>query len=146
MRILCRHGHFAFYQGYPGEMAEFMDYWKVELERSGEFYTFPLLAKAPKYSIQGKPYLGLPAKVTFEGEPWEVLRENGFVFSVALKRLVPKEAVVTPLELAQTEFYYLADFPLIQPGARLNGRQVLSYDALYNDALIQTKVSELSYE
>lgn len=145
MRILCRHGHIAFYQSYAGEIARFMEFFGVELIREGEFYTFLKLAGAPKYSIAGMPYLGLPAKVTFEGEPWEILKANGYVYQIATGLIVPKESILYTFTPEQTGYYYLWDGPLIQPGAWAEGNQVLSWDAMYDDEMVLTKVSELSY-
>lgn len=149
MRILCRHGHFALYQSYAGELARFMEFWDIggDLVPEREFYTFALFKDAPQYSIAGRPYLGLPAVKTFAGEPWEILKANGFVYNIALKSLVPKEAITYPIELKQTGYYYLDDRPFIQPGSLVEGRRILSYDAAYDDdEFISAKVSVVADE
>lgn len=146
MRILCRHGHFSFFQAYPGEIAEFAQYWETELVRVEGFYTFPLLAEAPEYSLKGKSFLGLTAVKTFEGTPWEIMRENGFVYSLAEKSLVPKASIAAPYTPVLTGYYFSENFPMLQPGLRVGGNQILSWDASYNDSQKILKISEFGYE
>lgn len=147
VRILCRHGHFSFYPKDAREISRFATLFSEELEREGDFYTFAFLKDAPNYSLQGKSYLGLPATVTFEGLPWEVMRENGFVYNIALKTLVPKLTVVTPVFLDVVDDFYTTDNPIIQPGSiEPSGQQVLSYDAEYFGKASQLQVFEVGYE
>jgi hypothetical protein len=147
MRVLCRHGHFAFIPNDAEQISRFASYFDKEVERDGDFYTFPLLAGAPKYSLAGKLFLNLPAVTTFEGEPWEVMRENGFVYSLATGLLVLKESITTLINPPQTGFFFLAQTPLIQPGSRnASGDQVLSYDAEWVQRAYQLRVSEFQYE
>ncbi len=147
MRVLCRHGHFAFYPKRPGDVARFMEFFEVDLVRDGDFYTFPLLQDAPKYSLAVKPYLGIPATTTFEGDPWAVMRENGFVYHIASGLLVPKQAVFIPINPILTGYYFLAESPLIQPGSQnAAGQKILSYDAEYMQEVNQLRVTEFAYE
>jgi hypothetical protein len=146
MRVLCRHGHFALFPNFAGEIAEFCRYFEVDLVRTGDFYTFPLLKEAPTHSIQGKPYLGVPAAVTFEGDPWDVMRENGFVYRISSGAIVLKSAVTGVLDVSTLGNHYLSN-GFIQPGVRdKSGNQVLSYDANYNQAWLQLKISGYDYE
>lgn len=146
MRVLCRHGHFAFYQAYSGEVAEFTNYFGLTLERDGEFYTFPLLAGAPDYSLAGKAYLGLAAVKTFEGIPWEVLKENGFVYNIATGKIVPKLSIIAQTSPVLSGYYFISDSKLIQPGSRDKlGNQILSYDAEFVFEYQQLRVTEFSY-
>lgn len=146
MRILCRHGHFAFYPKDAHDIAQFAGLFGETLVRVGDFYTFEFLKNAPDYSIQGKTLLGLPASKTFAGLPWEVMRENNLVYNVALKAAVLKSLIVTPLTLELTDDFYLVENPLIQPGSRLStGQQVLSYDAEYIRDASQLRIFEVQY-
>lgn len=147
MRVLCRHGHFAFYPRNAGEVARFTQYFGIQLESVEDFYTFPLLVDAPKFSLVGLPYLAVPALETFEGEPWEVMRANGFVYDVKKETLVRKETVLIQIAPPLLSFYYLAQTPLIQPGSRNSiGRQVLSFDGEYSVDILQLRLSEFGYE
>lgn len=145
MRILCRHGHFSFFQSYAGEIARFMEVWGVELVKQDDFYTFLKLAGAPKYSLAGKPYLGMLAVKTFEGEPWEILKANGFVYQIASGLIVPKQVILNPFTPVQTGYYYTSEGPMIQPGSWYNGNQLLSWDASYDYEFNQLQMSEFSY-
>lgn len=148
MRVLCRHGHFAFYPSKTSDIARFSNYFDEELVRDGDFYTFPLLKQAPRYSIAGKPYLTLPALKTYEGRaPWDVLRENGFVYHILSGLLVPKASITILINPPLAGFYFLAQSPLIQPGSRNTlGQQILSYDGEFFQDTVQLKVREFSYE
>ncbi len=148
MRVLCRHGHFSFYPNGPAEAGKFIRYLGTDLVRDGDFYTFHLLKDAPRYSIAGASFLGLIATATYEGRnQWEVMRENGLVYSLSLGLLVPKLSVTTKIELSQVSYYSLANTPMIQPGTRdVLGLQIMSYDADFDLDLLKLKISEFSYE
>lgn len=146
MRIICRHGHFAFYPKDAHDIASFADLFTEELVRVGDFYTFSFLKDAPDFSIQGKPFLGLPAVKTFEGAPWEVMRENGFVYNVAAKAIVPKASIVLLSSLELSRDFWTTENPLVQPGSRMpSGEQILSYDAEYIRQASQLRVFEVQY-
>lgn len=146
MRILCRHGHFAFYPEDAHDIAQFTGLFSESLVRVGDFYTFAFLKDAPDFSIQGKTLLGLPATKTFAGHPWEVMRENNLVYSVALKAAVMKTAIMLPASLEVVDDYWITENPLIQPGSRLpTGQQILSYDAQYIRDASQLRVFEVQY-
>ncbi len=148
MRVLCRHGHFAFYPRRAGDIYQFAQAFDVELEREEDYYTFSGLIGAPKYSLTLKPYLNLlPATTTFEGNPWDVMRENGFVYNVALGLIVPKLTVLGLVELTQKSTFYVANVPLLQPGARtMLGRQILSYSGEFSDDKFYLRILEFGYE
>lgn len=147
MRVLCRHGHIAFYPRQATEIARFTQYFGVELERVRDFYTFPLLAEAPDFSLEGLAYLDVPALATFEGEPWDVMRENGFVYNVDKESIVRKETILTQINSPLVGQFYLPGVPLVQPGSRnASGNQILSYDGEYMIDLNQLRLSGFHYE
>lgn len=146
MRVLCRHGHFAFYPVDADEVGRFTTYFGIELEQDRDFYTFPKLAGAPGYSLRVLPYLGTPATATYAGEPWEVMRENGFVYSLQTKLLVPKLSIVSVVDFPQTGYFFKVN-GFVQPGSRtILGRQVLGYDGEFVQSTFQLRISRLSYE
>lgn len=147
MRILCRHGHFAFYPKNAEEIGAFSEYFDQELVRVQDFYTFAALENTPDYSLIAKPFLNLPATKTFAGKPWEVMRENGFVYSIDLKMLVPKLSVVGLIDPPLVNYYFVPDTPLIQPGWRnASGQQLMSYDGEYVGSTFELRVLGFSYE
>lgn len=147
MRVLCRHGHFAFYPRRATDIALFANMFNYELEPEEDYYTFSGLAGADTYSLLGKIYLNLPAIATYEGRPWEVMRENNFVYHLATGLIVPKLGVVGVIDINQVDLYFMSDAALIQPGLRtLLGQQVLSYSGeIFLDKL-QMRISEFAYE
>ncbi len=145
--MLVRHGHFAFYPKHARDVSRFTNYFGDELVREGEYYTFENLKDAPRYSILGKPFLLTPAIKTFEGEPWDVMRENSFVYDITTGLIVPKLAITLLINPPLTGYYFTAQTPLIQPGSRnAKGRQLLSYDAEYIQDTLQLRVMEFQYE
>lgn len=130
MRVICRNGFFSFYPERSSDVTEFCSYFEIDLVRMEDFYTFPILAEIPNYSIQGAPLSNLVANKTYEGKPWEVLRENRMVYSIEGEILVPMISVVDTVDLYLSNFYYIAQAVLIQPGARSrSGKKIVSYDA-----------------
>lgn len=148
MRVLCRHGHFSFYPKTPDDIGLFNRVFDVELEPDSDFWTFPFLVDAPRYSLTVKPWLGVPAIATYEGRgPWEVMRENDFVYNISLGLVVPKLTIVQTVELPGSGYYFRAPAQLIQPGARDgSGQQVLSYDAEFEQGYQRLKVLGYDYE
>lgn len=76
MRIICDNGYYKFYPEATNELVLFEDRYKVALVKVDDFYTYPLLAALPDYSIQGQEYGGLPAIINYAGRPWDVFRQN----------------------------------------------------------------------
>jgi hypothetical protein len=147
MRVLCRHGHFAFYPRGASDIYRFAQSFDVELEREEDYFTFPTLKGAESYSLAGKPYLGIPALETFEGKPWDVMKENGLVYDVQLGIVVPKTTIVGIADITQKGFFYVCNVPLLQPGARtILGRQILSYSGEFREDKFYLRILEFGYE
>lgn len=132
MIIRCRSGFFLFEETVPGEVSTFASVFKVTLVPYKNFYTFEFLEDAEEYSLLGKPYLNLPALATFEGEPWEVMEENGFVYSLSLGILVPKISILSVIKIARTQTAYIQD-GIIQPGSLTPlGERISGYKAWFS--------------
>lgn len=146
MRILCRHGHFAFYPRGVSDIARFVNRYGVSLQRVQDFYTFESIAEAPDYSITGKTYVNLPATETYEGNPWDVMRENGFVYDLSTSLLVPVDAISILINPARTGLYFTSQTPLIQPGSRnIAGDTIMTYDAEFDFSAFMLRVREFQY-
>jgi hypothetical protein len=148
MRVVCRHGHFAFYPKRVSDIARFCYQYNTVLIREEDYYTFPELQGLENYSLEGKSFLNLPALVTFQGKnPWDVMKANGFVFHIASQILLPKSAIAIPIRCPLTGYFFVSPSPLIQPGSRNEaGIQILSYDGEYMENLIQLRISEFRNE
>lgn len=147
MRVVCRHGHFAFYPRRASDLSRFSSYFNLNLGREEDYYTFKELVDAPHYSIIGKPYIHLPAISTYEGKPWDVMRENSFVYHLQTGLVIPKVSVLSMMDLPLVGNYYLAGGALIQPGALdLTGQRILSYTGEFVEEGFKLRVVEFSYE
>jgi hypothetical protein len=138
----------AFYPRDPEDLSRFVNYFKITLEAESDYYTYPLLKGAPSHSIAGSTYLGIVAIATYGGKnPWDVMRENGFVYNLLTGLLVPKESVTIFIELPRTTNYYTARTALIQPGSRLpGGDAILTYDGEYDVGFQTLRVRSVEYE
>jgi hypothetical protein len=146
MRVLCRHGHYAFYPRSVSDVGRFVQFYGQELVRAGEFYTFPLLKDLPDYSLKGLIFGNTPATKTYAGKPWEVMRENGLVYSLAVKMLVPKSSVTFIVDPPRTGFYFTSETPMIQAGSRnAAGVPILSFDAEYQSDINKLRVRGFDY-
>lgn len=148
MRVLVRHGHFAFFPDGASDVARFNAIQGVELERDGSFYTFPDLVGLADYSIAGNAYGSGVATKTFEGKPWEIMRENDLVYSIALEQLVPKSSIVTLASIKLVTFYFVSGTTLVQPGSILpeSNDKIMSFDALFDDRANRLLIREFSNE
>jgi len=146
MRVICRHGHFAFYPRDEKDISLFASYNELELVRVGDYFTFESISEAPDFSLEGLAYLNLTASETYEGNPWEIFRENNFVYDLANDEIKLKTQVSNSVKLPQTGPFYCPPVFLIQPGSILaDGNRVMSYDAEFDQESYQLKVREFAY-
>lgn len=146
MKIACIHGYFKFLEERPGEISQFSNLFGLELARSGDHFTFADLVDAPRYSIAGQTYLGAPATETFEGEPWEVMRENGLVYDFSQGLVVPIAAIVRSAPISQAGFYRVSNGMIVPGSVTEDGGRVTDYAAFYIPEIPGFKYSEVEYE
>lgn len=142
VKIKCRHGFFTFHEEKAGEISKFAYLFDLDLVPFRDAYTFESLVDAESYSLAGKLYLNLPAIKTFEGEPWEVLEENKFVYGLSLGALIPIETIIDPITVSKSDYYYLQT-GLIQPGCLIGGKRVINYSAWYGWQAYSIKYTEI---
>ncbi len=131
MKLNCMHGYFKFFAEGSEDIGDFLNLYPFDLVAEKDYYTFSFLEDAPKYSLQGGTYLGAIATKTFEGEPWEILRENGLVYDFLNDVVVPIATITQLCELQETNRYFIAD-GLVLPGSLTDdGDRVTDYSAFY---------------
>lgn len=147
MIIQCLHGYFIVREQITGEIARFNSLFGMDLVANGDHYTFAALVDAPRYSILGKPYLGLLATATIEADnPWEVMEANGYVYNFETGFVIPISTVTRQISpFRRYDSYFLSG--LIMPGsinAKTFGR-VTGYTCQIdvNDSLLKFNYSEL---
>lgn len=147
MRVLCRSGHYSFYPRNERDISRFCSFYKVELEKENDYYTFKFLKGIKDYSIRGGLYSNAPAIKTVEGKPWEVMDANGLVYSIFLKRIVNKATITIVSNLKLANFYYISDSGLLQSGALTSqGKKIKSFDAEYYFDIHKLRIREVEYE
>lgn len=145
MKIECLHGYFKFHELEAGQLSKFMSLYDLEIERSGDHFTFSDLVDAPKYSIAGGTFLGSPTLVTFEGEPWDVMRKNGLVYDIVRGLVVPIISVINAMRVEVAGNYFVTS-GMIQPGSVTDdGRRVTDYSAFYISTRANFKYSGIEY-
>lgn len=125
MRVVVRHGHFAFYPEARDDVLRFQRLFKLKLVAESDYYTLEGLVGLPRWSQVARPFGSLPANVTFEApRPWDVMAANGFVYSLGLGSLIHYAAVAETVSLPQSLDYAIASKPLVQPGSILSGAAI----------------------
>lgn len=144
MRIECTHGYFKFFETRPGEVSDFMSRFGLEIERSGDHFTFTDLLDAPDFSIPGGTFLGTPTTETFEGEPWEVMQANSLVYDFSKGLVVPITSVLTTIRLQSSGKFYMASGMIIPGSVMEDGSRVTDYAAFYEN--LRFRYSEVTGE
>jgi hypothetical protein len=145
LRVRCLHGYFIFQELRPGQISDFM-YWSgISLVSKDDYYTFPFIKDAPNFSLPLLPVLGVPATHMFEGQPWDVFRENGLVFDFTKNLVVPILSVVKVVSIAQAGNKFISP-GLILPGSLTDeGKRVTDYAAWFSRDRLSWTYSEVSY-
>lgn len=132
MKVVCRHGHFAFYPSLKEDVIRFQRLFKLPLYNVDDYYTFLGLSNIPRWSQVARPFGNIPALVTYEGrKPWDVMKANDFVYSLATGLLVPRGTIIGQAKVRQTLDCSIYDRPLLQPGLMFQpGVFIIGYQAM----------------
>ncbi len=147
MIVKCLHGYFIIRESKPGDVSKFMSLFPdADLVSKDDYFTFDLLSEAETYSLVGAPYLGIPAIVTYEGTPWEVMRANGIIydFTLGIAKLISTVTNVTNVSRAAN--YYLSSGLIVPGSLKDDGTRVKDYSAWFSLDKLNYKYTELSYE
>lgn len=93
MKIINEFGYYKFYPESENELLFFSERFGVDLVRVGDYYTYPVLAALPDYSIQGAPYGGIAAKINYAGTPAEVFAQNGLKYDTENGKIISNDTV-----------------------------------------------------
>lgn len=146
MRVECLHGYFRFSEESAGQISKFISLFGLEIERAGDHFTFSDLVDAPTHSIVGGTFLGVPTISTFEGEPWEVMRENRLIYDFQKGLVVPIDSVLQVVSIAQAGNYFVTSGMILPGSITDDGSRVTDYSAFYVQERGNFKYSEIEYE
>ncbi len=145
MKIECIHGYFKFSETQAGQISHFCSLYGLTIERSGDHFTFEDLVDAPRHSLPGGTFLGAPTTVLFEGDPWDVMRENGLVYDFNAGEVVLLASILTNAPLSAAGYYYVST-GMILPGSVMDdGSRVTDYSAHFLLGRENFKYSEVGY-
>lgn len=144
MKVECIRGYFKFSETQPGQLSRFMSLYGLEIERSGDHFTFADLVGAPDYSLAGGTFLGIPTTETFEGEPWEVMEANGLVYNFNTGLIVPALSITSIAKLEQAGNYYISNGMIVPGSIMEDGSRVTDYSAFFIWDRSNFKYSEVS--
>jgi hypothetical protein len=133
MKIQCIHGYFKFEEREVGQMSDFISLFGLEIERSGDHFTFSDLIDAPKHSLPGGLFLGCPTTVAFEGEPWEVMRENEIVYDFSTGLVVPIATIIQTFQLQTAGNKFLSSGMILPGSVMEDGTRVRDYAAFFKN-------------
>lgn len=147
MRVTCQHGYYKFYPDDNGSLARFSKLFYIDFVAVKDYYVFKGLETLKNYSIAGSIYYNLPALKTFEGEPWEVMKENSFVFDLTTGLLLPSLSIIATDRLKSFNQYFTADSRILQAGTRDQSlSQILSYDSDFDFDIMRQRIRWIQYE
>ena len=126
MRIECLHGFFKFKPERVSDASKLNGLLNANLVKRDDYFTFARLQDAPNYTLKGKLYLDTLSEVTFEGNPWDVMRANKIVFDFASNLSVLTSAVTASVTLNKGRFNFIQD-GLIVPGSLTPDGRIISY-------------------
>ena len=146
MRVRCIHGYFIFNETSPGDVARFKDRYGLTLVAKDDYFTFEQLKDAPDYSFEGEKYLDADSIETFEGNPWDVMRENEIVYDFNTGVVKPIASVVSSANLQMAGSYWIAP-GLVLPGATdKNNRRVSDYNCFIIWETNSFRYTQVKYE
>lgn len=143
MRIECIHGYFKFFETAAGQISRFTSLYGLELERSGDHFTFSDLVDAPTYSLLGGTFLGMPTIATFSGDPWEVMEENRLVYDFSVGIVRPLDSIVQLALIKQTGHSFVTSGMLLPGSLTDAGKRVKDYSAHWIQDRENFKYSEI---
>lgn len=145
MKIKCIDGYFIFEPQKLTQLSDFIYLTGFDLVRHKDFYTFRYLSELESFCVKGINFGNLTAKITYEGEPWDILNKNGFVYDFNLNALRDINGVTTVIGLRKAENYFISN-GLIQPGS-INGRglKIKGYECYFSRAFNTFKYSEVTF-
>lgn len=146
MRIKCLHGYFKIWETRAGDVSRFASYFGLSLVQKDDYYTFTALSEAPDYVFAGTEYLGAAAAVTFEGRPWQIMRENSLVYNFNTGLVQNIQTIATAVELGRAGNYYFSSGLLLPGSVKEDGSRVTEYSAWYLWDSLKFKYSEVVFE
>jgi hypothetical protein len=146
MRVRCDHGFYRFWETGVGEISDLMRRTGFSFVAEKDYFTFETLEAAPKFSLVGLDLIGIPATKTFEGEAWDVFKENEFVYDFTKDLVVPISTITAKTELYQAGNRYITiDGGLILAGSITKNGKVQNFSASYSSDRLTWLYSEVSY-
>ncbi len=149
MRVMSRHGFVSFHPRSITDVVVFTDFFGIQLVSEDDYYTYPALKGLKRYSIKGSSFGGLTAVASYEGRhPWQVMKANGFVYSLALGKLVPKTTISTVVNpILVDEGFFVCQTPMLQSGSvNAVAQRILSFEGFFNRDFLELQLVSYSYE
>lgn len=146
MKIKCNHGYFRFYEIRVGEISNLIKRTGFDLVSKNDYFTFSDLIDAPRYSLEGKILIDIPAIKSFEGEEWEIFEQNNVVYDFTTGFVVPIASIITRTKIeAAGNRYLVTNGGLLLPGSITTAGKVKGYSAWYSSDRQTFLYSEVSF-
>lgn len=132
MKIICDHGFYKFYPEKQEDLFLFTNYLGIELRKKDDYYTYPLLAELPNFSIRPNLYGLAPSIKTFEGSPSQIMKENNLVYNLATGTLVTVESILYSGQLKSLGRKWISERAMIQAGMIIGSGRIKTFDGVFD--------------
>ncbi len=112
MKIKVDNGYYRFYPIASHELY-LLKAAGYEVVKKDDYFTFPLLAELPAYSIAGIDYGGVKANVTYSGTSDLVLLKNKFIYDIKAEKLRSLTDTTGMIDYTQDDIVYFNGLPQI---------------------------------
>lgn len=110
-----------------------------------DYFIFSKFENAPEYSIAGKLYIDKMATVTYEGAPWEILKQNNLVYDFNKDALVDVLSVTKRTIIDLVANYFLSPGLILPGSVTEDGLRVIDYSAWYSFETGRFRYSSVGY-
>lgn len=131
MKVLCRHGHYAFYPKNDREVFDFSQYFQRKMIFVDDYYTFEKIGLLAQYGIKNQNYGGSILSTTASGHAWEVFKENSLVYNLNTDIVVPIASITSLANIKRVYASYQVDNIFLQAGSIYNGKRVIDFFGEY---------------
>lgn len=145
MKLNCLHGYFIFNETKMAQVSDFMNYTGLPLVSKDDYFTFQGKDSVPEFSLKDAPFMGVIATKNFEGPPWELYEENGFVFNFLTGLMQPITSITQVCQIKAAGDYFVSNGLILPGSVTADGSRVKDYSAWYSRDSQNWRYSEIVY-
>lgn len=129
MKIKVDNGYYRFYPIASHEL-DLLKAVGFDVIKKEDYFTFPLLAALPAYSIEGIVYGGITANATYSGTVELVLLNNKFIYDISSGALKNLTSVTGSVKYKESDIVYFDGLP--QSGCFMQGKRLRGFSGYWD--------------